>query len=135
VADELRDIDLLAGVTTAGVDRLLRASTVVQVNAGETVVRRWDSDRDFYVALSGRFSVEVDGSTVTTIEAGGFFGELAARDWGAGYGYARLATVTCLQVGRLLRVPHDAFQSALASEPVLRRRVDAAAAERLERRR
>ena len=32
---------------------------------------------------------------------GDFFGELAALDWGAGYGYARLATVTATSPLRL----------------------------------
>jgi selenocysteine lyase/cysteine desulfurase len=135
LAQEVRGIDLLAGLSPSSLDELLRTARLIEVDAGEAVVRRWDSDRDFYLVLTGRYDVDVDGSVVSTLESGDFFGELAARDWGGGYGYARLATVTCVEAGRLVAVPPAAFQTVLEHEPGLRSRIDAAAGERLRRRR
>ena len=49
----------------------------------------------------GRADVERDGVKLAELGPGDFFGELAALDWGAGYGYARLATVTATSALRL----------------------------------
>ena len=72
--------------------------------AGDDVTRRWDSDRSFYLILTGRYDVFIDSRLIRTLGPGDHFGELAARDWGGGYGYARLATVRCAEPGRLIRL-------------------------------
>ena len=69
---------------------------------GETVVRRDQFERDFYVIVSGIASVDIDGDHIRDMVPGEFFGELAALDWGAGFGYARSATVTARTPLRLL---------------------------------
>ena len=102
--------------------RLLRAG------AG---IRRWDADRSFYLILAGRFEVAIDGRLIRTCGPGDHFGELAARDWGGGYGYARTATVTCAGAGRLLRLSTADFQW-LASQPAVAAELSRILAERLQ---
>jgi CRP-like cAMP-binding protein len=65
---------------------------------------------------------------------GDHFGELAARDWGGGYGYARLATVMCAEPGRLLRLTSEDYQWLTDTEPAVKARLAATMAERLEQR-
>lgn len=65
--------------------------------------------------------------------AGDFFGELAALDWGAGYGYVRLATVEAVTDLRLLTLSSPHFNRLVRSSPEVRDRVDTAVRERLQR--
>jgi aromatic-L-amino-acid/L-tryptophan decarboxylase len=99
--DALRSAPLFAALRD---EDLLRVASWVRerrLEPGEVVIRRWDAARDFYVVLEGTAEVERDGVRLAELGPGDFFGELAALDWGAGYGYARLATVTATSAMRL----------------------------------
>jgi CRP-like cAMP-binding protein len=101
---------------------------------GEEVIRRWDSDRFFYIVLSGRYDTFIDARLIRTIGPGDHFGELAARDWGGGYGYARLATVRCAEPGRLLRLTSEDFQWLVDTEPTVKVKLATTVTERLQQR-
>ncbi len=105
----------------------------VRVPAGQVVVRRWAADRDFYLVLDGDLSVDVDGTPAAALASGDFFGELAARDWGSGFGYPRLATVTAGSDSTLWRLPPELFVALRAAEPGFAALVDTAARDRLAR--
>src|SRR5262249_17375566 len=104
------------------------------VAAGEEVIRRWDADRFFYIALPGRYEVVIDDRLIRTLGPGEHFGELAARDWGGGYGYTRLATVRCAETGQLLRLSSGDFQWLVATQPAVRAELGKILAERLQQR-
>ncbi|MGH3197630.1 MAG: cyclic nucleotide-binding domain-containing protein, partial [Streptosporangiaceae bacterium] len=106
----------------------------LDVAAGEEVIRRWDSDRSFYIILSGRYDVFIDARLIRTLGPGDHFGELAARDWGGGYGYTRLATVRCAEPGRLLRLTSEDFQWLIDTEPTAKARLATVLAGRLQQR-
>ena len=59
------------------------------------------------------------------------FGELAALDWGSGFGYPRLATVAAASDVRLLRVPCDVLNELVRSNFELERAIDRVARERM----
>ena len=84
---------------------------------GEVAVRRWDAARDFYVVLDGTAAVERDARRLALLGPGDFFGELAALDWGAGYGYARLATVTATSPLRLAAFSPAHLDALIRSAP------------------
>ena len=65
---------------------------------------KWESTRDLYAIVEGRVSAQARGGQAH-MEAGDFFGELAAVDWGAGYGYARQASVVAEEDVRVLVIP------------------------------
>ena len=65
---------------------------------------------------------------------GEHFGELAARDWGGGYGYTRLATVVCAEPGQLLRLSSDDFRGVVDTEPTAKAQIARDLADRLEER-
>jgi CRP-like cAMP-binding protein len=72
------------------------------MTAGEVIIEQWDATRDFYVVLEGTAVVRTAERHLDDIGPGDFFGEIAALDWGANFGYARLAAVTATSPMRLL---------------------------------
>jgi CRP-like cAMP-binding protein len=96
-------------------------------------VRRFESGRDFYVILAGRAEVHVGDRVVRTLEPGEFFGELAALDWGAGFGYARTATVAATTPSQLLVLSPAALGEVMRRAPAVQHTVRAAASERIKR--
>jgi aromatic-L-amino-acid/L-tryptophan decarboxylase len=130
---ELRSLAALEGLDNDQLEALARSARIAEVAAGTRVATRWGGGRDFYVVLEGEASVEIDGEVVRTISRGGFFGELAALDWGAGYGYSRLATVTATSDARLLAVPPDTFNRLVAESAEFGARIQEAVRERLPR--
>jgi CRP-like cAMP-binding protein len=62
---------------------------------------------------------------------GDFFGELAALDWGASFGYARLATVTATSAMRLLVLANADLLVLMEQLPSIAVQVSRAARDRL----
>src|SRR5206468_9673686 len=93
-------------------EQVAALATEREAQPGETVVEQWGSERDFFVIVDGTADVFVGDDHVRSLGPGEFFGELAALDWGAGYGYSRLATVLA---GTVLRA--DAAAGRRAADP------------------
>ena len=132
--DVLRTMPLLSGVPDSTIRAVRARAARLDVAADEEVVRRWASDRSFYIILSGRYDVFIDARPIRTLGPGDYFGELAARDWGGGYGYTRLATVRCAEPGRLLKLTSADFQWLAETEPTVQAELAKALAERLQQR-
>ena len=129
----LRAQKLFSDLGSHDAEEIAALASQREAQPGETVVERWEATRDFYVILDGTADVFVDGERVSSLGAGDFFGELAALDWGAGYGYPRLATVVAGSRLRMLVFSPDAFAELLRFEDV-ERRIRMAVRKRLERR-
>jgi aromatic-L-amino-acid/L-tryptophan decarboxylase len=132
--DVLGAVPLLAGVPASTRHAVQARGVFLDVAAGEEVIRRWDADRFFYIVLAGRYDVFIDTRLIRTHGPGDHFGELAARDWGGGYGYARLATVRCAEPGRLLKLTTEDLAWLVDSQPTVKARIAATLAERLQHR-
>jgi glutamate/tyrosine decarboxylase-like PLP-dependent enzyme len=132
--DGLDGVPLLDGVPAATRHAIQARGVGLDVAAGADVTRRWDADRFFYLILAGRFDVLIDSRLVRTLGPGDHFGELAARDWGGGYGYARLATVRCTEPGRLVRLTSEDLRWLTDTEPAVKARLAVAEADRLRNR-
>lgn len=92
-------------------------ATIVKFPAGATVLKRWDYGRDFFIILDGTAAVHLDKNVVRHLEAGDFFGELAALDWGASFGYPRLASVTAASPMRVLVLPGQVLNELVRAVP------------------
>jgi hypothetical protein len=125
---------LFAGLAPADEERIAAIAEPRDVAAGTTVVQRWEAAREFFVVLDGTVSVLLDDEVVTILGPGDFFGELAALDWGAGYGYPRLATVVAASDLRLLVFDEGALPALLRAFPLVEERIRASARDRLARR-
>ena len=130
----LETMPLLAGLPDSVIQAVRDRGTCVDVAAGAEIIRRWEADRYFYITLSGRYDVLIDDRVIRTMGPGEHFGELAARDWGGGYGYARTATVRCSQDGQLLRLSADDFQWLVQTQPAVRAELANVLADRLRQR-
>jgi glutamate/tyrosine decarboxylase-like PLP-dependent enzyme len=126
-------IPLFAELTSAQAERLAGHARELVAAAGETVVQRHQLERDFYVIVEGRAAVDIDGDVIRELIPGDFCGELAALDWGAGYGYARSATVTATTDLRLLVLTPRDLRVLMRSAPTVAHAVQTAARERLRR--
>jgi len=124
VHDRLGSIDL---------DQLRRRGTERRAEPGEKLVTRWDSTSDFFVILDGAVEVTIDGQRVAELSAGEFFGELAALEWGAGFSYPRLATVTATEPLRVLVFPAEALAELMREMPALESEIRRRAGDRLLR--
>jgi hypothetical protein len=132
--DLLGAVPLLSGLPAAARRAVHARGVYRDVAAGEEVIRRWDADRFFYIVLTGRYDVFIDTRLIRSHGPGDHFGELAARDWGGGYGYARLATVRCAEPGRLLKLTTEDLAWLVDSQPAVKARIAATLAERLQNR-
>ena len=117
--------DEAAAVAALGTERV--------VAAGETVVERWDTSREFFVVLAGTADVVVDSALVATLRAGEYFGEIAALEWGAGFARSRAATVVARDDVRLLVLGPDELAQLVEQFPRLEDELRLAANERLRR--
>ena len=98
---------------------------------GEIVVERWETSREFFVVLSGSVDVAIDGEVRARIAPGDFFGEIAALDWGAEYGYPRLATVLAAEPTRLLVMPGSTLNRLVRASPIVSETINTAIRARL----
>jgi glutamate/tyrosine decarboxylase-like PLP-dependent enzyme len=104
------------------------------------LVARFEATGDGLVSstrLHGRYAIRLcvmnhtSGERVAELKAGSFFGELAALDWGAGYGYPRLATVTAATPMELLVLSPCHLEQLMAEAPGLAERIRGAKRARL----
>jgi aromatic-L-amino-acid/L-tryptophan decarboxylase len=102
-----------------------------KAEAGETIVEQWAASRDFFVIVEGQVQVLVDGERVAELGPGEFFGEIAALDWGAGFGYPRIAEVVAATPVRLLVYPDGSLQRLVRELPAVERVIRAAVTYRL----
>jgi CRP-like cAMP-binding protein len=98
---------------------------------GEPIVQRWQVSRDLFVVLEGVVEVRVDNAVVRMLGPGEFFGEVAALDWGAGYGRTRTATVSAVEETRLLVLDRQLVHDLVRSSPAVGDLLDDAAKSRL----
>jgi glutamate/tyrosine decarboxylase-like PLP-dependent enzyme len=131
--EALRAISLFAALDEDSLSLLAATASTIAAKRGENITIRWGSGRSLYVILSGRVRVELDGRLVREQGEGEFFGELAALDWGAGYGYSRTASVIAASTVTLLAVPPDTLNRLARSSPALDRALREAVREHLPR--
>jgi glutamate/tyrosine decarboxylase-like PLP-dependent enzyme len=129
----LAGLQLFEGVSRDVVQRVAGWGSELHVAPGDELVRRWASARDFFVIVAGQADVERDGELLAQLGPGDFFGEIAALDWGAGYGYARTASVTAATALRLFVLSPAHLGLLMRDAPGVARRVEAARRERLNR--
>ena len=94
-------------------DRIARSGTRVEVKQGETVVAQGSKDQEFYIILSGSFSVRHNDIKVKVLEAGEMFGEYGSLD-----DSVRNATVTAMSESVLLKVESKNIRKVVESAPI-----------------
>ncbi|HEY3727436.1 MAG TPA: aminotransferase class I/II-fold pyridoxal phosphate-dependent enzyme [Solirubrobacteraceae bacterium] len=127
----IRQLPLFAGLEQNALEIVTSSARELRTASGETVVHRWHGTRHFYTIVSGAVEIRADGELVRELGPGDFFGELAALDWGAGFGYARTATVTASTPLQLLVLPPAALAELVRRAPAVERELRSTARDRL----
>jgi aromatic-L-amino-acid/L-tryptophan decarboxylase len=130
-AERLRRVPLFASLSSDELEMVAGAGRERAATDGESIIRQWDSSRDFFVLLEGTAEVQTESGVRRAVGAGEFFGELAAMDWGAGYGYPRLASIVATSQCRLLVIPWVRFGPLMRDLPDVAERIRTAVRERL----
>jgi aromatic-L-amino-acid/L-tryptophan decarboxylase len=133
-ADVGDSVPVFARLEIAEAELLATLSSELRAAAGDTIVARWDTGRDFFVLEDGAVDVLIDGIVVSTLRAGEFFGEIAALEWGAGYARPRMATVVARHDSRLRVLEPESLVHLLKAFPRLEREVKRQAYDRLRQR-
>jgi glutamate/tyrosine decarboxylase-like PLP-dependent enzyme len=126
-------IPLFAGLDPPTLELVMRSASRLNVAAGETVVERWQGTRQFYLVLDGSLDVVIADEVVGELGPNDFFGELAALDWGAGFGYARTATIVATAPCQFLTLSPAVLAEVLRRAPALEQVIRDAARERMKR--
>jgi aromatic-L-amino-acid decarboxylase len=127
----LTAIPLFQELAADQAERLLAVVREQRVDPGDVVVREWEYGKLFYVVLEGLVEVRFGDEVVATLGPGDFFGENAALDWGAGYGYARTASVVAAASTILLLIQGGVLDELYRTVPDVERRLRAAMRERI----
>ena len=127
----LGEIPLLRDLDAASRTLVLASAYERVLDAGEVVIERWDTSREFFVVRAGSVEVTLDGDVRARMGPGEFFGEIAALDWGAEYGYPRLATVIATEPTWLLVMPGSTLNALVRSVPSVDEAINAAIRARL----
>jgi aromatic-L-amino-acid decarboxylase len=130
-SDTLRSLPLFASLDDDQLGRVLERARERTAAAGETVVGQWQTGRDLYVVLSGALVVRDDERVVGGLAPGEFFGEMAAIDWGAGFGRSRAATVVADQPTRLVVLDWELVNWLMRVAPQFGEQVERVARRRL----
>ncbi len=127
----LRNLPLFRDLTKQELDLIAHSAYEDVAEPGQPIVRQWDPSREFYVILDGTAEVRTEERHLADIGPGDYFGELAALDWGASFGYPRLASVIATSPVRLLVFPGASFNTLVRDIPAFGDEIRRAVRERL----
>ena len=133
-ADHLRAVPGFESVRDDQAAPFLGAGREESYRSGEQLTERWTYAPVFYLVISGRLSVRIDGREVNSLGPGDYLGEIAAIEWGRDFSYGRTATVVATEPSRVLALPAAALHELMADAPGVDREVRRTAAGRLRRR-
>jgi MFS family permease len=122
----MRGVPFLEPLAEATLERISGLLEPVTVAAGEAVFDQGDAGDRFYLIESGEASVVQDGTEVTRLGEGGYFGEIAlVQD------IPRTATVRAITDLALLALDRDEFIAAVTGHAPSREASDAVISSRL----
>ena len=130
-AKDLGWVPLFAALAPADAAALVARAQQRRIEAGELLIEQWDAGREVFVIVDGAFVVHSDGRRLNAVGPGDFVGELAALDWGAGYGTLRNAEVRAETAGSVLVFTPELFAVALRRSPKALELVERTARERM----
>ena len=126
--DLLHRIPLFATLDKHKIERVGELTEEVDVPAGKVLIRQGDAGGDMMVLVSGQVAIDRDGTRVTTLGPGDFFGEISLID-----GRPRTATVTTDTPSRLLVVSHREFHALMDQIPEVAAQILQALADRVRK--
>jgi aromatic-L-amino-acid/L-tryptophan decarboxylase len=127
----LRNLPLFRDLMPQELDLIAHSAYEDTAEPGQPIVRQWDPSREFYVILDGTAQVRTGQRHLADLGRGDYFGELAALDWGASFGYPRLASGIATSPVQLLVFPGASFNTLVRDVPAFGDEIRRAIRERL----
>ena len=107
----LQQVELLRGLSAAGMRPLLRAVKTHRPAAGDVVVRQGEEGYSMFIIYEGLFEVQAGGQPVAELKQGQYFGEISLVT-----GAVRTASVLCRANGIVVEVPAETYQRVIVRE-------------------
>jgi aromatic-L-amino-acid/L-tryptophan decarboxylase len=123
VEEALARVPLFRSLSAEQFERVAEAATERSAAPGETIIAQWENSRELYVILEGSVEVQADGQHIWDLGPRDFFGEFAVLDWGASFGYARLATVIATTPCWFVSLPTETVNDLMREVPSLERQI------------
>jgi selenocysteine lyase/cysteine desulfurase len=128
---DLQALPLFQGLSDTDLQLIAHSAYRDRAASGDTIVRQWEVSSEFYLIMDGTADVYKGERRIDQLGPGSFFGELAAMDWGASFGYPRLASVIATSPMELLVLPGASFRTIMRDAPAFGDRIRQAVRERL----
>jgi CRP-like cAMP-binding protein len=123
----IKRVPLFADCSRGELEEIAQLADEIDLAEGKELTRLGETGREFFVLLEGEADVTQNGTTINTLRAGDFFGEIALVE-----DTPRTATVTATTPVRALVITDRAFKKLLDEQPELQRKVLVALAERVK---
>lgn len=108
----LEAVPIFAPLPGGSLEHLASRLVPLRVEAGTVIVREGDEGDRFYIVVEGKLEVSHEGVSLSEMEPGGYFGEIALlRD------VARTATVTAETDAVLYALDREEFLAAVTGHP------------------
>jgi MFS family permease len=108
----LASVPIFAPLPGGSIEHLAARLVPLRVDAGTVIVREGDAGDRFYIVAHGELEVSQYGRTISELDGGGYFGEIALlRD------VPRTATVTARTDAVLYALDRDDFLAAVTGHP------------------
>ena len=108
----LRGVALLKPLNDEELDSVSQWLDVALFNSGEVLVRQGQPGDSFFIVVSGKVSVRVDGQEVSTLSDHDHFGEMSLLT-----GEPRAATIIAMTDTQVLIIDRQCFESVLRANP------------------
>jgi CRP-like cAMP-binding protein len=125
-AEALGRTSLFTGLSRKELAELAKVTEDLEVEEGKVLTREGETGREFFVIVDGEAEVTKDGTTITTLSDGDFFGEIALVEH-----VPRTATVRATSPLRFFVLTSQAFWSVLDHQPEVQREILRALARRI----
>ena len=116
--DRLRRATLFSALGDEEIGRFVKAATVTDHPAGETLTEQGTMGHRFHLLLEGAAVVDRDGRQIAKVGPGDFVGELGLLGGGPS-----TATVRCTEPTRCLTLRREDFWEVLEAEPAIALRI------------
>lgn len=112
VSDMLGKTWLWVDLSKKDLESIVKASKECKYEPGDTIVKKGDRSLGFYLVLGGSVEVKSDGTTLSKLGPGQFFGEMSILD-----DQPRSADVVAIEPSRCLVLSISAFKELVSSSP------------------
>ncbi|QPJ62971.1 MAG: EAL domain-containing protein [Candidatus Nitronauta litoralis] len=107
---QLKEIELFQYLPDEVLEELITISSLIHLDANETLFEEGDPGETIYAVISGRLALYKEGQEIALIWQGQFFGEMAVIEE-----KPRSATIIASSESQLMEIPNDFFQKLLVN--------------------